>query len=60
MIIHTAPVEDEDTPYFVWHIEIYPRLTTAAGFELGTGMFINTAVPEETAQYLKRTVEGTE
>jgi UDPglucose--hexose-1-phosphate uridylyltransferase len=56
MIIHTAPVEDERTPYFVWHIEIHPRLTTAAGFELGSGIFINVAVPEETSRALRRAV----
>ncbi len=53
LIVHTAPVEDEDTPYFLWHIEIRPRLTTAAGFELGTGIYINTAIPEETAIFLR-------
>jgi len=53
LIIHTAPVEDEEKPYFLWHIEIRPRLTTAAGFELGTGIYINTAIPEETAPFLK-------
>lgn len=53
LIVHTAPVEDENKPYFLWHIEIHPRLTTPAGFELGTGIYINTAIPEDTAQYLK-------
>lgn len=53
LIVHTAPVEDEHKPYFLWHVEIRPRLTTPAGFELGTGVFINTAVPEETAAYFR-------
>lgn len=53
LIVHTAPIEDEAKPYFVWHIEIRPRMTTQAGFELGTGIYINTAVPEETAQFMK-------
>lgn len=53
LIVHTAPVEDENKPYFLWHVEIRPRLATAAGFELGTGVFINTAVPEETAAYFR-------
>jgi UDPglucose--hexose-1-phosphate uridylyltransferase len=53
LIIHTAPVEDEHKPYFLWHVEIRPRLATPAGFELGTGVFINTAVPEETAAYFR-------
>jgi len=56
MIIQTAPVEDENTPYFVWHIEIYPRLTTPAGFELGSSIFINVAAPEETAPVLREVV----
>jgi hypothetical protein len=34
--IHTAPVEDESKAYFLWHVEIIPRLTTPAGFELGS------------------------
>ena len=53
LIIHTAPVEDEHKPYFLWHVEIRPRLATPAGFELGTGVFINTGVPEETAAYFR-------
>ncbi len=53
LIIHTAPVEGEHKPYFLWHVEIRPRMATPAGFELGTGVFINTAVPEETAAYCR-------
>jgi UDPglucose--hexose-1-phosphate uridylyltransferase len=53
LIVHTAPIEDEHKPYFLWHIEIRPRFTTIAGFELGTGIFINTALPEETAPYFR-------
>ena len=53
LIVHTAPIEDEAEPYFLWHVEIRPRMTTQAGFELGTGICINTAVPEETAQFMK-------
>jgi len=56
LIVHTAPVEDEDKPYFLWHIEVHPRLTTPAGFELGTGIYINTAIPEDTAAFLKPTL----
>lgn len=52
-IIHTAPAEDEDNPYFLWHIQIVPRLTTAAGFEMGSGIYINTALPEDTARFMR-------
>jgi UDPglucose--hexose-1-phosphate uridylyltransferase len=58
LIVHTAPVEDEHKPYFLWHIEIRPRFTTIAGFELGTGIYINTALPEDTAPYFKSWLEG--
>lgn len=52
-VVHTAPVADEDRPYFLWHIQIVPRLTVAAGFEMGSGMYINVALPEETAAALR-------
>jgi UDPglucose--hexose-1-phosphate uridylyltransferase len=52
-VIHTAPVGDEDEEYYLWHIQILPRLTTAAGFEIGSGMRINIAKPEETARFLR-------
>ena len=52
VVFHSAPIEDEHKPYFLWHVRIIPRLTTVAGFEIGSGMYINTALPEETAAYL--------
>jgi UDPglucose--hexose-1-phosphate uridylyltransferase len=52
-IIHTAPIKDEHEDYFHWHLQILPRLLTPAGFELGTGIFINTALPEETAAFIR-------
>jgi UDPglucose--hexose-1-phosphate uridylyltransferase len=53
IVIHTAPVGDEDEDYFHWHLRIIPRLSMMAGFEIGSGIFINTALPEETAQVLR-------
>lgn len=44
---------DESKEYFLWHLRIIPRITTAAGFELGSGMSINTILPEEAAAYLR-------
>jgi UDPglucose--hexose-1-phosphate uridylyltransferase len=38
---------------FHWHIELMPRLTRVAGFEWGTGLFINPTAPEEAAKYLR-------
>jgi len=56
--VHSAPVREEHQPFFVWHVQIVPRLTTPAGFELGSGMWINPSLPEETAAFL-RDLEGT-
>ena len=39
---------------FLWHIEILPRLTQTAGFEWGTGFYINPTPPEEGAAYLRQ------
>ena len=49
-ILHSAPTEDETKDYYLWHIQILPRVTTIAGFELGSGMYITTVVPEESAR----------
>lgn len=53
LMINTTPVDDEAKPYYMWHIQIIPRLTTVAGFEMGSGIYINTALPEQTAQFLR-------
>lgn len=39
--------------YFHWYLSIVPRIGKAAGFELGSGMFINTSIPEESARFLR-------
>lgn len=36
-----------------WHIEIIPRLTKMAGFEWGSGLYINPTAPEEAAKFLR-------
>jgi len=53
LTVDTASRGDEDEPFFRWHIRILPRLATAAGFELGSGMSINTVLPEEAARFLR-------
>jgi UDPglucose--hexose-1-phosphate uridylyltransferase len=40
-----------------WHIELFPRLTKMAGFEWGTGFYINPMVPETAAAELRRILE---
>ncbi len=39
-----------------WHIEIIPRLTRLAGFEWGTGFYINPTPPEEAANFMREVV----
>lgn len=56
LVIQSAPPGDEDRQYFVWHLRIVPRLTTPAGFELGSGMRVNPSLPEETAAELRDTL----
>ncbi|NLK63154.1 MAG: galactose-1-phosphate uridylyltransferase [Fusobacteria bacterium] len=52
-VIHTLPIKENDTFYFHWHIEIMPKLTKVAGFEWGTGFYINPVLPEVGAKYLR-------
>ena len=61
--IHSAPCDDTGFvcnlatfKHYRWHIEIQPRLSILAGFELGTGMEINTALPEESAEFLRNII----
>jgi UDPglucose--hexose-1-phosphate uridylyltransferase len=51
--IRTAPAECVGVRYFHWYMSVIPRLTRTAGFELGSGMFINTVIPEEAAEFLR-------
>ncbi len=52
-IVHTAPFDASELPHYHWHIEIIPRLTNTAGFEWGTGFYINPVPPEEAAAFLR-------
>jgi UDPglucose--hexose-1-phosphate uridylyltransferase len=59
-IVHTAPFRRPRAGYwhtidqdFHWHIEVMPRLTRVAGFEWGSGFYINPTPPEEAAKFLR-------
>ncbi|MEK7270959.1 MAG: DUF4921 family protein [Planctomycetota bacterium] len=52
-IVHTAPLNTGDLETFHWHIEIIPRLSSIAGFEWGTGFYINPIPPEDAAKFLR-------
>jgi len=51
--IRSAPSESAGSKYFHWYLSVIPRLTRMAGFELGSGMFINTVLPEAAAEFLR-------
>jgi len=53
MMLHTAPRQEDPADYYHWHIQIIPKLSTPAGFELGTGIYINSAIPSESAKFLR-------
>ena len=55
-VLHTAPMGDDDLPYYHWHLEIMPKLTRVAGFEIGSGFYINPTPPEDAAQYMREIV----
>ncbi len=52
-VLHTRPISFEHHQYYHWHFEIIPKLTRVAGFEWGSGFYINPTTPEEAAQYLR-------
>jgi UDPglucose--hexose-1-phosphate uridylyltransferase len=52
-IIHTSPQSSQNLIEYHWHIEFIPKLTKIAGFEWGTGFFINPTPPEEAAEALR-------
>ena len=53
IVLHTAPLAEPDLAYYHWHLEIMPKLTRVAGFEIGSGFYINPTPPEDAAQYLR-------
>ncbi len=52
-IIHSSPVDDRGKEYYHWHLELMPRLTKVAGFEWGSGFYINPTPPEDAAKFLR-------
>jgi UDPglucose--hexose-1-phosphate uridylyltransferase len=54
LIVHSSPLQDNASEFYHWHLEIMPKLTRVAGFEWGTGFYINPTGPEESAEVLRR------
>jgi UDPglucose--hexose-1-phosphate uridylyltransferase len=54
--VHSRPhgKDYEDcTASYHWHLEICPRTSIPTGFELGSGLFVNTVSPEQAAEQLR-------
>ena len=56
-IIHSAPFEEGAADFYHWHVEIIPKMTKVAGFEWGSGFYINPTPPEESAKFLRELPE---
>jgi UDPglucose--hexose-1-phosphate uridylyltransferase len=52
-MLHSAPLTEPRLDHFHWHLEIIPKLTRVAGFEWGSGFFINPMPPEDAATALR-------
>jgi UDPglucose--hexose-1-phosphate uridylyltransferase len=51
LVLHTAPFGETG---WHWRLELLPRLTRVAGFEWGSGLFINQVSPEESARVYRQ------
>ena len=54
-MLHSSPLHEKTGDYYHWHLEIIPKLTQVAGFEWGSGFYINPVSPEESAKFLRDT-----
>jgi UDPglucose--hexose-1-phosphate uridylyltransferase len=52
-LLHTSPLNARPLDHYHWHFEIIPRITRVAGFEWGSGFYINTVPPEQAASFLR-------
>ena len=53
-IIRSSPIGDENTRHQHWYMVIIPKITISAGFEIGSGIYINTISPEDCVQVLRK------
>lgn len=52
--VRSGPTEYNGARHFHWYVSVIPRLTRVAGFELGSGMFINSVLLEAAAEFLRK------
>jgi UDPglucose--hexose-1-phosphate uridylyltransferase len=53
-VIRSSPSESRYSRFYHWYVSLIPRLTRVAGFELGSGMYINVTLPEANAEFLRK------
>jgi UDPglucose--hexose-1-phosphate uridylyltransferase len=53
LVIHTSLLTEAINDFYHWHIELMPKLSKIAGFEWGTGFYINPVTPEDSAKFLR-------
>ena len=58
VMLHATPFSQMEEPWFRWRIEICPRVAKLAGFEIATGMYINTVLPKVAAAKLREHLES--
>lgn len=52
-LIHSSPIDGHERNDYHWHIEMMPKLAKVAGFEWGTGFYLNYTSPETAARILR-------
>lgn len=53
LVLHSAPLQVQEMIDYHWHLEIIPKVTQVAGFEWGSGFYINPTSPEDAAKFLR-------
>jgi len=53
LVVRSIANELVGARYYHWYVAVVPRIAFPAGFELGTGMFVNTSLPEDDARFLR-------
>jgi UDPglucose--hexose-1-phosphate uridylyltransferase len=52
-VVMSGNPSDVNSGFIHWYLSIVPRVAMASGFELGSGMYINSLIPEKVAEYLR-------
>jgi len=52
-VIRSVFADRIDPRSYHWYLSIIPHVSRVAGFEMGSGMFINPSIPEQVAKFLR-------